>query len=291
MRRLAIPFAALAFSGSAYAADMAVKAPPNPVSVVAATWTGFYIGAEVGAGWSHNADAWTANDPVSAVIVNGTNGTPGEQPLATPYNVNRSGAVGGLEFGYNRQVDPHWVLGFEADFSGSSIRGSNGTSSLLGAAGGVFVLNNINSKQDTDWYGTARGRLGWLATPNLLIFSTGGLAYGRTEQSANFTFASNIAAPQPGGPFGGFSFNCFENSVCYSGSSSTTKVGWTGGGGVEWLFDSHWSAKIEYQFVDLGSETLRVTAASPTPGTRASSFNVTFKDQLNVVRLGINYKL
>ena len=150
------------------------------------------------------------------------------------------------------------------------------------------MFDNISSTQATDWYGTVRGRLGWLATPNLLIFGTGGLAYGRTDQSANFVFGSNINAPLPGAA-GGFTTNCVTNAVCYSGSSSTTKIGWAAGGGIEWLLNRHWSAKIEYQLVDLGSQTLLVTAPA-FPGTLVSSYNVIFRDQFNVVRLGLNYK-
>lgn len=286
MQKLVVLLATLAISGSAYAADMAVKVPHSPVAVV--SWTGFYVGAEVGGALSRNADTWTANDPITAAVVNGTNGTAGEQPLASPYNVHRDGAVGGVEFGYNWQLNPHWILGFETDFNGSGIHGSGGSSSLLGSALGVTVFNNISSTQDADWYGTVRGRLGWLATPNLLIFGTGGLAYGRTEQSANFVFASNINAPIPGGA-SGFTTNCATNTVCYSGSSSATRVGWAAGAGVEWLFSQHWSAKIEYQFVDLGSETLLVTAPA-FPGTQVSSFNAIFRDHFNVARLGLNYK-
>jgi outer membrane immunogenic protein len=50
MQKLVVLLATLAFSGSAYAADMALKASPNPVPAAAASWTGFYIGAEVGGG-------------------------------------------------------------------------------------------------------------------------------------------------------------------------------------------------------------------------------------------------
>lgn len=285
MQKLVVVIAALAFSGSAYAADMAFKALPSPALP---SWTGFYIGGEVGGALSGNADSWTANDPISAAVVNGTNGTAGEQPLATPYNTNRGGAVGGIELGYNWQLDRHWLLGLEADFSGSGIRGSGGSSSLLGSASGTTVFDNISSTQNTDWYGTVRGRVGWLAMPNLLIFGTGGLAYGRTDQSANLVFGSNVNAPIPGG-VGGFTTNCVTNAVCYSGSSSTTRVGWAAGAGIEWLFNQHWSAKIEYQFVDLGSQALLVTAPA-FAGTQVSSYNVIFRDKANTARVGLNYK-
>jgi outer membrane immunogenic protein len=286
MQKSIVLLATMVFSGSTYAADMPVKAPPVPAAVT--SWTGFYIGAEAGIALSRNTVTWTANDPITAAVVNGTNGTPGEQPLASPYKVNRNGAVGGLEFGYNWQLDPHWVAGFEADFNGIGVRSSGGSSSLLGSAGGVTVFNNISSTQSTDWYGTVRGRLGWLAMPNLLVFGTGGLAYGRTEQSANFVFGSNVNAPIPGAA-GGFTSNCVTNAACYSGSSSATRIGWVAGAGIEWLFNRHWSTTIEYQFVDLGSETLLATAPA-LPGTLASSFNVNFREQFNIVRLGLHYK-
>ena len=91
---------------------------------------------------------------------------------------------------------------------------------------------------------------------------------------------------------GGFSFLCNFNTPCFLGASSAIKTGWTAGGGVEWLLDQHWSAKIEYQFVNLGTETVRVTAATTLgPGTMPASFSAVFRDQFNVVRLGLNYRL
>jgi outer membrane immunogenic protein len=84
---------------------------------------------------------------------------------------------------------------------------------------------------------------------------------------------------------------------CFTGSSSAIRTGWTAGGGVEWLLDQHWSAKIEYQFVDLGTETVRITAPICTAafcgtpvGPIPSSFNAAFRDQFNVVRVGLNYR-
>ena len=63
----------------------------------------------------------------------------------------------------------------------------------------------------------------------------------------------------------------------------------TAGGGAEWLLDEHWSAKIEYQFIDLGTEMVLVTALVAPPLIPAS-INAAFRDQFNVVRLGLNYR-
>jgi opacity protein-like surface antigen len=95
-----------------------------------------------------------------------------------------------------------------------------------------------------------------------------------------------------GAAISGFGFTCTANVTCFSGSSSVIKTGFTAGGGAEWLLDQHWSAKIEYQFVDLGTETVRVTALAPFspafPGL--ASFNAAFRDQFHVVRIGLNYR-
>jgi outer membrane immunogenic protein len=262
-------------------ARVAIAAPPP---AAAPGWTGFYIGAAFGGGWSGRPVGLTANDPLMAKVFAGTVGGVNEQPFATSYQVDRNGPVGGLEVGYNFQVDARWVVGIETDFSASAIGGKafSGTSILTGP----IVTGSTTAKQDAAWYGTVRGRLGWLAAPNVMVFGTGGLAYGRTTQSA--TFDVNTAFFTAGG---GFTFSCPGAGTCMSGSSATTQVGWTAGGGVEWALDAHWTAKAEYQLVDLGSETLRVVGNAPVaPGTAQASYNASFRDQVNVVRLGLNYR-
>jgi len=134
------------------------------------------------------------------------------------------------------------------------------------------------------------GRAGYLATPNLLLFGTGGLAYGRTNASATY---SNFVGGNAG-TNGTFAFNCIAGLPCFVGSGSAVRAGWSAGGGIEWLLDRHWSAKIEYQFVDLGTQTVRVTAldaSSPVPGTVPASFNAAIRDQFNVVRGGLKLSL
>jgi outer membrane immunogenic protein len=80
--------------------------------------------------------------------------------------------------------------------------------------------------------------------------------------------------------------------TCFAGSSSEIRTGWTAGGGAEWLLDQHWSAKIEYQFVDLGTETVRITALATFPGPLGpipASFNAAFRNEIQVARVGLNY--
>ena len=92
-----------------------------------------------------------------------------------------------------------------------------------------------------------RGRVGYLFTPTLLIYGTAGFAYGGVDA---------------------FGF-------------SNTRTGWTAGGGLEWLFAPHWSAKVEYLYVDL--------ASNGTTGAFGWTLGNHFHPQLNVVRVGVNY--
>jgi outer membrane immunogenic protein len=112
---------------AAKAADMPLK---TPTLTAAPSWSGFYTGIEFGGGWSGHPDTWAPNDPASASLFSGGGGLPSEQPIVASYNENRKGPVGGLEAGYNWQVE-QWVLGLEADFSLSGIGGSGGGTSFL----------------------------------------------------------------------------------------------------------------------------------------------------------------
>src|SRR5262249_32253511 len=250
MTKLAIVVAVAGLIGApAFAADMAVKAPPSAPAPVP-TWTGFYGGIQFGGAWSDEAVTLSPNDPISANFLGGV--VFGDSAGVTNYRIPQSGPVAGFEAGYNWQWS-NWLLGLEADFSFAGMSGIASASSRPIA--GVF-FQSATAQQSTDWFGTIRGRLGWLATPNLLVFGTGGFAYGRVSDSANWMFS-----PPPGGigiGFFPFAITCIAGVPCYAGGSASIRTGWTAGGGIEYLLDQHWSAKLEYQFVDLGSETLRI---------------------------------
>src|ERR1043166_3099964 len=106
----AVASLALATAFPARAADMPLKAPPAPPP---ASWTGFYVGAQIGGGWNDHTVNYTPNDPLAAVIVNGTAGFPGQQPFAA-HGLNPSGVTGGVEAGYNWQVNSAWLVGLGA---------------------------------------------------------------------------------------------------------------------------------------------------------------------------------
>ncbi len=103
------------------------------------------------------------------------------------------------------------------------------------------------------WLGTGRGRIGY-AADRWLAFITGGAAFGDIKMT---TPAST--------------------------SQSTTRIGWTLGGGVEYAFAGPWSAKIDYLYVDLGKGKCDIGACG-----NANAYEATFK--ANIVRLGVNYR-
>ena len=159
----------------------------------------------------------------------------------------------GPGFGWGNQV----VFGIETDIQGSSI-GSSFDRGDLNYGG--FTPAVFNASQNIDYFGTVRGRLGY-AFGSALIYATGGFAYANVDTKVNFD--------------NGF------NSL----NSNQMETGWVVGGGVEYLFAPNWSAKVEYQYIDLGCQTITGTATD------------TFVDRMPVdnnfstVRAGINYHI
>jgi outer membrane immunogenic protein len=113
-----------------------------------------------------------------------------------------TGAFGGGQIGYNFQRGP-LVVGLEADFDGAGISDS---------AGG--------NKSSLDWFGSARGRIGY-ALDRALVYATGGYGYGHVKNNA----------------------------------FSQTQDGWVVGNGVEYKFTPAWTARLEAQFYDLGASS------------------------------------
>jgi len=150
--KAALAASALAITGAASAADLsaprplpAYKAPIVPVY----TWTGFYVGANIGWGW-------TDGDGTLTTALGG----PG------PISGSGDGFLGGIQAGYNWQMG-NWVLGFETDFDGSAGDGN---------LGGGPAATPLAATAKTPWFGTVRGRIGY-AAGRWLIYGTGGGIY------------------------------------------------------------------------------------------------------------------
>lgn len=162
---LKIGSASLALIGSvvmARAADLAV-APVEPAAPIpyAFSWTGFYVGANIGYGFG-GEDEVGAHAPSVGVSVNNI------------AKFDDSGVFGGVQAGYNYQIGS-FVVGLEADIQGSGI--SDKFSKTITAAGIPFATSG---KSDITWFGTLRPRVGY-AWDRILVYGTGGLAFGGVD--------------------------------------------------------------------------------------------------------------
>ncbi len=255
-------------------------------SVPKVNWTGPYLGTSLGYGWGEDGLAYTANDEQAIYNIDycaplapaGTCGT------APPINSLRySGILGGPQIGYNHQLTPKWLIGVESDIGWTGIKGSQSLSGLTLGAGGAPYAQSMST--EVSWFGTVRGRLGFLPVDNLLTYVTGGLAYGRVAQSGTY------ALPPGSGAIAGFGGTCPAGlAPCYSGSANSTTAGWAIGGGFEYGLLKNWSLKAEYLYVNLDSKSLNETATIQFGGNALSSFNAKAGDAaFNVVRVGVNY--
>jgi outer membrane immunogenic protein len=248
--------AVLLFASPAVAADLAVKAPVMPGPIFG--WTGFYIGGNVGWGWSDQAVNFSGSPSTVAAIARG------QIPASLAQNPN--GPLGGVQVGYNWQTGA-FVLGIEADIDAADITKNSTLSAAIG--GGSFPVT-ATASQLLNYLGTARGRLGYTITPTLLAYGTGGFAYGGAEVSSSVNTTPNC----PG--------------FCGGLTNSSTLTGWAAGGGLEYMISPNWTAKVEYLHYDLGniSQTYG-DSFGRFPGTLVST-STAFKGE--IVRIGANYK-
>ncbi len=208
-------------------------------------------------------------------------------------NSGRFAPVGwnlGGQLGYNRQISC-FLVGVEADWEWASQSETthNSTSAatipFFGAGANGFGYALTEQHQLTE-FGTARVRSGVIFDSSLL-YLTGGLAWGTVKDSLDFRGSANNvlfpAALQPG-PF-----------LPSEASFTHTRIGWTVGAGVETKLSTHWSLKLEYLFVDLGtvSQTMPVRinpAFGPVFAGGSASASSKWVVTDNIFRVGLNYK-
>ena len=171
--------------------------------------------------------------------------------VANTFNTDPDGFIGGGQVGLNYQIGP-WVFGVEGEFSWSKLRGS-GRGPVTPPAGSTLDT-------DANWIATAAGRVGY-ASDRWLFYVKGGAAWINVDHSF-----SNIGPP------------AFTTSV------RETHNGWTVGTGIEWAFARTWSAKVEYDYMDFGTDSL-VFSALGFP------FLLDVKQQIHAVKFGVNYRL
>lgn len=274
----------IALTQIASAADLPRKAslytPP------AISWSGWYGGLNAGYNWGGGSVSSTAVPTGGQVPALAT-----ALSLFATYNLDpdQNGFIGGGQVGYNWQFN-NWVTGIEADIQGLANNGKANQPSVVPVTGFPEQYSGVQSGQaEVTWLGTLRGRLGALINPSSLIYVTGGLAYGGVKAGG----AINAQESATFGP----TFN-YSPSVG-AAINSQTRVGWTLGGGWEWMFAPRWSVKAEYLYYDLGtvSTNYNVSTVCSPVGICAGDLvpfgtaSVHTSTQLNgnIARAGVNY--
>jgi outer membrane immunogenic protein len=278
-----LALSAAAAAVPAVAADLPRRmAPPAALASVAApNWSGLYIGAHVGYGWSD----FEFRNPSATFSVPGLV-LPNAGVIAVPLerNYEGDGFLGGGQVGLNAQFGS-LVLGIEGDVSWTDIDGefrSTSGPTLFPGIGGIgagIITTSEGVANNLDWLATVRGRIGW-AFDRWLVYGTGGVAFGRVDSAADITI-----------------FNGPQN-LTLTTSNGETHTGWAAGVGVEGMITPSLSAKLEYLYADLGRETHSAPGAlTGTPGivtllppgtsvqTRGD-FNV----EVHSLKAGLNYR-
>ena len=251
-RTLLASVGAMALTGAALAADLPSRAPP-PVYLPPPpifTWTGLYVGINAGGTWSNNNSVNTATADVfgNPALGGGTGRLalrlPRSRPATSPSKID--GFIGGGQIGYNWQ--------FANSFGSSASRRTSRASPPATAQPSCLARQRSPVSQALRSIRTcfpggasitsAPCAAGWALPSRQLFLSTG---------PAVWLMVRRIRAPVSRRSWK--AIQTLPNHYSSFGSFSNSRVGWTAGGGVEWLFAPNWSVKVEYLYYDLGSVT------------------------------------
>ena len=232
--------------------------PTAAPSLPSFTWTGFYVGGQIGYGWGDNdgSVSWAT-----------AQGQAGQSNLGS----GAQGVIGGAHLGYNEQFD-QWVLGLEGSVDGTTL-----TKNLLVLAPNIvadpFQYSGIGGavagRVQSGIQGSVRTRAGY-AFGRLLPYVTGGVAFGSFNTDVQL-FGIDLDGVTP---------------FAASGAKSTTRVGWTLGAGVEYAVNNRWSLLAEYRYTDFGHLGI------PTdPSAVGAVFALDRHLDQQQVQVGFSYKL
>jgi len=232
----------------AAAAELPIEAYPVRPVLVVFRWTGIYAGVHLG-----GASGYLTETPIPFLLPGGT-----IAPL--PASLTTSGWLAGGQIGASYQVES-WVLGIEAQASWANLTGS--TSCVANAVPATIVVAPGNCTAKIDSLGTAAARLG-MAFDRLLIYGKGGAAWTNDNYQ--------VLVPTP------------LRQLVFS--TNLTRWGWMAGLGIEYAFTDNWTAKIEYNYMDLGNYADRFADAYMYILLDSNT-----RERVNVVKLGVNYRI
>ena len=188
------------------------------------------------------------NDPITGILI----------PIS---QTQTNGFLGGVQGGYNWQIAPWAVIGVEAQFSWTDLKGTSPCVVVLACS------------TEHDWITTLAGRFG-VTYDRLLLYVKGGVAWSKVNYSASLTLGPDT------GPFGNFIT-----------SVSDTRFGAMFGTGVEYAFWGNWSAKIEYNYIRFKDKDYSFPLSfAQGPDSLNLNFDTTIKEHIHLVKAGINYR-
>jgi outer membrane immunogenic protein len=163
-------------------------------------------------------------------------------------DVDIEGILGGAQAGFDYQIGSI-VLGIAGDIAWTDIDGDT-----------TLTVSPDNLRSDIEWLATLTARLGF-AADRALFYVKGGAAFAEIEREAGLDVS-------PGSDF----------------RDKDSPTGWTAGAGVEWAFADNWSVGLEYNYIDLGSDTVELR------DNDGGSFDADVDLDINIVKAMLNYR-
>ena len=272
----------LALTSPLLAADLPIRRPVEPVPVVVVPppiWSGPFIGASIGGLFGGNP----GND------ISGKNlycvGDFCNTPTAPVSFVTGSGGdsnsfAGGVQIGYNHQINPDFVFGGIVDFVWMKRSGSSSYSQSSTLNNGWQETRSFADNFKQSWLGTARLRVG-PSFDRFWLYATGGLAFGDLKSSSTSTTYWTSPGMTP------------VTSVAASGSGSTSSTawGWTVGLGGEYKITPNLSLMGEYLYYSLDKSYDVTVATNPlmTGSSSSATYRVKAQGDGHLLKLGLNY--
>ncbi len=268
-----IAISAILVSGAAPAADMAPRTYARSAPIVQAQvydWTGFYVGGELGGQWGRTNWNTTSTSDFPGTIVD----------ASTPRNYNSSGFRVGGYAGYNWQVT-NWVIGLEGSGAWSDATATSAgipgcTIACAGTPGPGVDVSSVKLR----WDASARVRIGYLVTPSVLFYGTGGVAWQgvQTSGSCQHTGSDPVCSSDISTSFD-------------TQTNSKTLTGWTVGGGIEAKISGNWLLRGEYRYANFGrfNGLLPFNSPSEPAGTDFVRYNASVSTQTATVGLAYQF--
>jgi len=247
---------AMAVAGPVAAADMGFPSMPvkAPSYAPAFSWTGTYVGADLGGVWGTFDFAPTTTNNITGAV-----GAPAVAGL------NNSSVIGGFQAGYNWQIG-QWVLGLEQDYQFTGLK-----QTMTFAAPAGLLLAGDSMAVKTDYLTATRVKLG-MAWDRAMVYAAGGLETGELDVSSTYV------ARAGGSPAMGFT------------DAHKLHVGFNVGAGVDYAVTNNVFIGVEYRYLDLGNETYNLGAFTPA-GIAAQTVSNTVDLKASQVTARLNFKL